>query len=236
MPDHIILNHFHLGLSKEAADYLDISSGGSFKQITISEGKAILKKIHENTPYTDIYDESPKEIMESSPDQEKEVLATVSKIPLNPSHEPVADEPLIKGMHQTQEDDEPHPSSFPFEFEEDLFEDFGNASNFPVQVRPLVHPAPIEDDGPHSEPFLLEHIKGLSAIMSREWSAEAELSTEVAQIIAPSDVLPCVLKETILEACNCSTIGMNIIPNVLAEMLCPNESVIPSHKLLKIPT
>ena len=29
LPDHIILNHFHLGLSKEAADYLDISSGGS---------------------------------------------------------------------------------------------------------------------------------------------------------------------------------------------------------------
>ena len=59
--------------------------------------------------------------MESSPDQEEEVLATVSEIPLNPSHEPVADEPLIKGMHQTQEDDEPHSSSFPFEFEEDLF-------------------------------------------------------------------------------------------------------------------
>jgi len=139
-------------------------------------------------------------------------------------------------MHQTQEDVEPHPSSFPFDFEEDLFEDFGNASNLPVQVRPLVHSAPTEDDGPHSEPFLLEHIKGLSAIMSREWSAEAELSTEVARIIAPFVVLPCVLKETILEAHYCSTVGMNIIPKVLAEMLCPNESVIPSHKLLKIPS
>jgi hypothetical protein len=106
--------------------------------------------------------------VESSPDQEDEALATISEIPLNPSHEPVADEPPIKGMHQTQEDDEPHPSSFPFEFEEDLSEDFGNASNLPVQVRPLVHSAPTDDDGPHSEPFLLEHIKGLSAIMSRE--------------------------------------------------------------------
>src|SRR6185437_11311122 len=52
----------------------------------------------------------------------------------------------------------------------------------------------------------------------------------------PSDVLPCVLKETILEAHYYSTVGMNIIPKVLAEMLCPNESVIPSHKLLKIPS
>ena len=65
-------------------------------------GKAILKKILENTPYTDIYDESPKEIVESSHDQEEKVLATVSEIPLNLSHDPVAIEPPIKGMHQTQ--------------------------------------------------------------------------------------------------------------------------------------
>ena len=115
-------------------------------------GRPSLKKILENTPYTDIYDESLKEIVESSPDQEEEVLATISEIPLNPSHEPVADEPPIKGMHRIQEDDEPHPSSFPFEFEEDLCEDLGNASNLPVQVRPLVHSAPTEDDGPHNEP------------------------------------------------------------------------------------
>ena len=93
-----------------------------------------------------------------------------------------------------------------------------------------------EDDGPRIEPFLLEHIKGLSAIMSREWLAEVELSTEVARIIAPSYVVPCVLKETILEAHYSSTVGMNIIPKVFAEKLCPNESMIPSHKLLKIPS
>ena len=114
---------------------------------TISEGKAILEKILENTPYTRIYDELP-EVVESGPDQQEEALATESKIPSNPSNDPVAIEPPIKGTHHTLEDDEPHPSLFPFEFEEDLFEDFGNASNLPVQVRPLVHSAPSEDDGP----------------------------------------------------------------------------------------
>jgi hypothetical protein len=107
--------------------------------MTISEGKVILKKILENTPYTEIYAESPKEIVESSPNQEEEALATVSEIPLNPSNDPVANEPPIKGMHQTQVDEEPHPSSFHFEFEEDHFGDFGNALNLPVQLRPLVH-------------------------------------------------------------------------------------------------
>ena len=67
--------------------------------MTISEGKAILKIMLENTPNTDIYDESPKEIVESSPDQEEEALATIFEIPLNPSHELVVDEPPIKGIH-----------------------------------------------------------------------------------------------------------------------------------------
>ena len=140
----------------------------------------------------------------------------------------------IKGTHHTLEDDEPDPSSFPFEFKEDLFEDFGNAMNLSVQVRPLVHSAPSEDDGPQNEPFLVEHIKGLSAIMSHEWLAEMELSTEVARIIAPSHILPCVFKGTTIEAHYCPTVGMNIILKALAKNLYPNESLIPSHKLLKI--
>jgi hypothetical protein len=37
-----------------------------------------------------------------------------------------------------------------------------------------------DDDGPHNDSFLMEHSKGLLAIMSREWLAEIELSIEVA--------------------------------------------------------
>ena len=97
-----------------------------------------------------------------------------------------------------------------------------------------MYSTPSKDDGPHNESFVVEHIKGFSAIMSREWLAEMELSTEVARIIAPSDVLPCVLKETTIEAHYCPTVGMNVISKALAEKLCPNESLIASHKLLKI--
>jgi len=49
MPEHVLLQHFHYGLSKEAALFLDTSSGGSFSHKTVSEGKAILDKILENT-------------------------------------------------------------------------------------------------------------------------------------------------------------------------------------------
>jgi hypothetical protein len=52
LPDHILLNHFYHGLSKEAALHLDISSRGSFTHMSFSEREAILEKILENTPYT----------------------------------------------------------------------------------------------------------------------------------------------------------------------------------------
>jgi len=69
LSDHVLLHHFHLGFSKEAVLHLNISSGGSFSHKTISEGKAILEKILENTPNTGIFDEFPKEEVEPSPDQ-----------------------------------------------------------------------------------------------------------------------------------------------------------------------
>jgi hypothetical protein len=90
LPDHVLHYHFYRGLSKEAALHLDIASGGSFSHKLISEGKAILEKILENTPYTSIFDEFPKEQKEiepspepkdkeSIPEQEKEVLIAKSQ-------------------------------------------------------------------------------------------------------------------------------------------------------------
>jgi hypothetical protein len=236
--DNVLLHHFHLGLHKEDALHLDIALGGSFLHKTVSEGKAILEKILENTPYTSVFDEFPKEEVEPSPDQQEKAHATESKheIPSNPSNNLVAEEPPTKGTDHTLEDDETSPPLFHFEIEIDLFEDFGNASKLPVQVKPLVHSTPLDDDdGRHNDAFLLEHIKGLLAIMSREQLAEMELSTEVAQIIAPSDVLTCILKKTTIEAHYSPNVGM-IISKALAEKLYPNESMIPSHKLLRIPS
>jgi hypothetical protein len=89
LPEDVLLEHFYLGLNKEAALYLNTASGGSFLHETIKEGKAILEKILKNTPYTGIFDEFPKEEKEiepspkpkdkeSIPGQEKEVLIVKS--------------------------------------------------------------------------------------------------------------------------------------------------------------
>ena len=61
MPDHVLYYHFYRGLNKEAALHLDIASGGSFTHKLTDEGRAILERILDNTPYIGIYDEFPKE-------------------------------------------------------------------------------------------------------------------------------------------------------------------------------
>jgi len=53
IPDHVLLQHFWLGLSKESTLQLDISAGGSFTHKTIVEGEALLDRILENTSFAE---------------------------------------------------------------------------------------------------------------------------------------------------------------------------------------
>jgi hypothetical protein len=50
IPNHVLLQHFWLGLSKESALQFDIATGGSFTHKTTAEGEALLDRILENTP------------------------------------------------------------------------------------------------------------------------------------------------------------------------------------------
>ena len=53
IPDHMLLQHFWLGLSKESALQLDVTAGGSFMHKTTSEAEALLDRILENTSFTE---------------------------------------------------------------------------------------------------------------------------------------------------------------------------------------
>jgi hypothetical protein len=61
LPKNVLLEHFYLRLNKEVALHLDTASGSSFSHENINEGKVILEKILESTPYTSIFDEFPEE-------------------------------------------------------------------------------------------------------------------------------------------------------------------------------
>jgi len=53
IPDHVLLQHFWLGLNNNTAQQLDITAGGSFAYKTTSEGVALLDRILENTSFTE---------------------------------------------------------------------------------------------------------------------------------------------------------------------------------------
>ena len=75
IPDHVLLQHFWVGLSKESAQQLDITAGGSFMCKTTSKGEALLDRILENTSFTETlplvepssYEEVPLIELASSP-------------------------------------------------------------------------------------------------------------------------------------------------------------------------
>ena len=71
IPSPILLQHFYLGLSEESTQLLDIISGGAFLHLSDSEGRAILDTILQNSPYTDVHDDSPKQKDIPTPKQEE---------------------------------------------------------------------------------------------------------------------------------------------------------------------
>ena len=133
IPKPILLQHFYLGLSKKSAQFLDIASGGTFLHLCISEGRAILDTIHENSPYTDGHHDSPEEKDNPIPTQED--VSTSKSLP-NPSNSLAASH-IPESFLRTSKEEEIHPLEFPFEFEEDLSPDVGNPFNHPIQQRSL---------------------------------------------------------------------------------------------------
>jgi hypothetical protein len=79
IPDPILLQHFYVGLSKDSRESLDLSSGGAFLHLPISEARAMIEKISQATYWTSFHDELFEEEEESSPELEEEVLIVKSQ-------------------------------------------------------------------------------------------------------------------------------------------------------------
>jgi hypothetical protein len=93
-------------------------------------------------------------------------------------------------------------------FEEDLFKDFRNTSNYFCQKRP---PDPITPSELCEKKFLRETIKELTTLMSDEWLREGELSSKPLQIFHPSSLIQCRIKDQNVEALYNPTVGANIM-------------------------
>ena len=85
IPEPILLQHFYLGLSEKSTQFLDIASGGAFLHLPISEGRAILDTILENSPYTDGHHDSLKKRIIPSPHKKMFRHLSHCQFHLNPS-------------------------------------------------------------------------------------------------------------------------------------------------------
>ena len=103
-----------------------------------SEGRAILDTILENSPYTDVHDDSPKEKDIPTPKQEEVSIAKSLPIP----SKALAADPIPKPFLGTLKEEEIYPLEFPFEFVEDLSLDVENTFNHPIQQRSLASLTP----------------------------------------------------------------------------------------------
>ena len=74
---------------------------------------------------------------------------------------------------ETMEEEEIQPPEFPFNIEEDVFQNFGNTSMYPREKRP---PVPRDPIIPPNKVSLKEAIKGKTTVMNSKWVHEGEMS------------------------------------------------------------
>jgi hypothetical protein len=102
--------------------------------------------------------------------------------------------------------------------EDDLFLDFGNASNFLIQTKPLAcHSQFQQNSSQPNKPILKEVLNSLLAAMSAEWLREAETSLEVVRLIMSSTLLSYQIQGVMMDVQYNPTVGINIISKSLAQ-------------------
>ena len=65
--DPVLLQHFHMGLSKDFRESLNATSRGAFHNLSASEARAMLDRISGKTPCTSIHNKLFEEEKKSSP-------------------------------------------------------------------------------------------------------------------------------------------------------------------------
>ena len=117
--DPILLQHFYMGLDRKTSKLLNTALGGSFLHVFANTGRSILMKILENIPKE--VEEKPLEA--ESPIAEPKSLPDPSPTLAIPNPEP-------------PEKEETLILDFMLEFEDELFDEYGNTSNYHIMWRP----------------------------------------------------------------------------------------------------
>ena len=219
----MLLQHFYSGLDKESTNHLDASAAGSFSHKTPIEGMEILDCITKNNSFVSKSRPSREEHTSSHKDN----LVAESDLP----HPTTSDSALESSPESgVSENEEIQPLEPPFKFEDDLFEDFGNTTNYFCKRKP---PVLVASTDPMEAAFYRENVKKLTTIMSSEWSRELELSPEILQISSPPSTIPCIIRGTPVNTLYSPTIGANIISGECAFYLLKDVPLVRTDKTFR---
>ena len=154
-----------MDLNRETLKHLNTALGGSFLHVSSNMGRRILTKILED---------APEEVEEKPLEEESQIAESESIENPSPTSAILDPEPLEK--------EETPISDFMLKFEDELFDEYGNTSNYHTMRRPQksrkssFHEEPLD---PSDEAFLKRTTKELVFIISNEWLEESELSSDV---------------------------------------------------------
>ena len=113
-------------------------------------------------------------------------------------------------------------------FTEEEFLELGNAASMPKEHKCICS---------GSEAFIPEvstQIKGLSTIISKEWTEETDASGSIIQIYRRPRILLCSIGDAVpQETFYDLKVGVNVMSKTLANRIAPEEPLTFSHKHLK---
>jgi hypothetical protein len=207
-----------MALNRKAIEYLNTTSEGSFMHISAEQGWSILMKILHN-----LLEERKKLLEEESQITKPESLPELSPTLVIPDHEP-------------PEKEETLISDFMLEFEDELFAEYGNTSNYHIMRKPQEprKSSSVEPLDPSKEVFLKKIMKELVSIMSNEWLEESELSPEVICQDSPSIIINCQINKAPFDAFYNLVMGINIMSSSFAHNLLNDMPLAPTTKLPKV--
>ena len=177
------MQHFIFGLKSDCAHFLNVSSEGSVMYETVAEVRTLLKKVLKSTEYTSIYDDPPETVEQPYKTQQLQFITAASSPP--PPHiEEITEPPKSSDQEPLYED---IPMFIPDLFTDEEYLELSNISGMPMEHKCVCL---------KSEAFITEaslQIEGLSAIISKEWTEEAESNGSIIQIYRNPIVLLCTI-------------------------------------------
>jgi hypothetical protein len=148
---------------------------------------------------------------------------------------PEPSQPLAIPDPEPSEEEKTPILDFMLEFEDKLFDEYGNTSNYHMIRKPQEsrNPPSIKSLDPSEEDFFKNIMKDLVFVLSNEWFKESELSPKIIHLDSPSVTIECQLDKAPFDSFYNPIVGVNIMSAIFAQDLLKDMPLAPTTKLLK---